>query len=446
MKRLFGTDGIRGRAGEFPLDRATVGRVGEALASLLSRDGYRPAVLIGRDTRESGAWIEDALATSIQASGGVPSVAGVVTTAGVAFLTQHGRFDAGVMISASHNPFDDNGIKVFSSDGFKLPDADEARVESLILQDGARPAVAATSSRPATHDLSAYEKHLIGAAMGTRLDGMTVVLDCANGASHRTAPAVFTALGARVHVLADAPDGTNINRECGSLYPEAMCRKVLEVGADLGCAFDGDADRCVLSDDRGQICDGDFIMYRAALAMQNAGSLPGATVVGTVMSNLWLERALRSAGILLLRAPVGDKYVLEEMTRTGARLGGEQSGHVIFRDHATTGDGVLTALMMAAELRRAGVRLSSWRSDVKPCPQVLLNVRVSSRPDLEKHSVIGEAARSVRARLGESGRLLLRYSGTEPLARVMIEAEDADRVSSLARELADVITSEIGER
>ena len=459
MKRLFGTDGVRGTAGVFPLDESTVARIGAALTTILKQAASSPRILIGRDTRESGAWMEETLSRSIERESGIPSTAGIVTTAGVAYLTQAAGFDAGVMISASHNPFRDNGIKIFSSDGFKLPDSEEATIELLVLEGGEdRPAPSAPREgvkeapggprglRSAEGLVARYQDHLLSAAAGARLDGMSVVLDCANGAAFDVAPAMFRALGASVVALSDTPDGTNINSGCGSLYPEAVCRAVIETRSDIGFAFDGDADRVILCDERGEVCDGDFIMYRAALWLREQGRLAGDLVVGTVMSNLWLERALRRAGVRLLRAPVGDKYVLEEMIRAKARLGGEQSGHVIFRDHATTGDGVLTAILMAAAVARAGVRLSAWRSEVRPCPQILLNVRVSSRPDLESHPVIGAAARSVRERLGEAGRLLLRYSGTEPLARVMIEGEDAGQVTALARELAAAIEREIGER
>jgi phosphoglucosamine mutase len=448
-KRLFGTDGIRGAAGIFPLDEPTVAKVGAALAHVLAEDGGTPRILLGRDTRESGAWIEETLARAIEGAGGSASAAGVMTTAGVAYLTKALGFDAGIVISASHNPFNDNGIKIFSRDGYKLPDAGEERIERRVLDEeaeGSAHGVTGAWDAVSGDLLRTYEDHLIASAGGRRLDGLKVVLDCANGASHQAAPAVFKALGASVVVLADTPDGTNINSGCGSLYPAAMCDAVLMAGADLGCAFDGDADRCIVADETGQVCDGDFILYRAALALRAEGRLPSDTVVATVMSNLWLERALKHEGITMLRAPVGDKYVLEEMLRTGARLGGEQSGHVIFLDHATTGDGVLTALTLATILKRAGVKLSTWRSAVKPCPQILINVRVSSRPPLEEHKVIGHAASEVRRRLGDSGRLLLRYSGTEPLARVMIEAEDPGQVAALAREMADVITREIGER
>jgi len=426
-----------------------VERVACALATTLREDSGLPHVLLGRDTRESGAWIEDALARGIRAGGGEAAAAGVVTTAGVAFLTRAGGYGAGVMISASHNPYDDNGIKIFSRDGFKLPDDNEARIEALVLDGGLPGSGRETASRPrvrgaALEILEPYLLLLTTASGGTSLSGMRVVLDCANGAACGTAPEVFRRLGAEVHALSEAPDGRNINEGCGSLHPEAMCRAVVARGADFGFAFDGDADRCIGSDDKGQVCDGDFIMYRSALALASAGALEAGTVVGTVMSNLWLELALGSHGIKLLRAPVGDKYVLEEMIRTGARLGGEQSGHVIFRDHATTGDGILTAVMMASIVKRAGVPLSVWRSEVRPCPQILLNVRVSSRPRLEEHPAISAASERVRERLGPGGRLLLRYSGTEPLARVMIEGEDGVLVERLARELASLIEREIG--
>ncbi|HXI04284.1 MAG TPA: phosphoglucosamine mutase, partial [Candidatus Saccharimonadales bacterium] len=377
---------------------------------------------------------------------------GVLPTAAVAFLTRDGGFDAGVMISASHNPYEDNGIKVFSRDGYKLPDELESRIESIVLDGGGDPEPASEAAAEGPGGAEArdlvdrYRRHLVAAAGGTRLEGETIVLDCANGAASGVAPGVFRELGARVHAISAAPDGRNINEGCGSLHPEALCRAVVERGARLGFAFDGDADRCLMSDDRGDLCDGDLIMYRAALMLRDSGRLGPDLVVGTVMSNLWLERSLSAAGITLVRTPVGDKYVLEEMLRRGARVGGEQSGHVIFMDHATTGDGLLTAVMMASAAVRAGVLPSRWRAEVAPCPQVLLNVRVSARPDLESHPVIGPAVAAARERLGGDGRILLRYSGTEPLARVMVEAVDGDLTGSLAREIAGLIEKEIGEK
>lgn len=446
MKRLFGTDGIRGRAGEPPLDRATVGRVGAALARFMARGEGSPSFLVGMDTRESGAWIEEVLASGIAAAGGRAVTVGVLPTAGVAYLTKEGGFDAGIMISASHNPYHDNGIKVFSHTGYKLPDEHEAQIEGAILDGGALPASGGPPPGRSPELVARYRDHLVEAAGGTRLDGLSVVLDCAHGAASSVAPEVFRALGAEVHTLSVEPDGRNINQDCGSLHPEALCTAVVERKARMGFAFDGDADRCLVVDDTGALCDGDFIMYRSAVMLKESGRLGPDMVVGTVMSNLWLERSLAGRGIELVRTPVGDKYVLEEMLRRGARVGGEQSGHVIFIEHATTGDGLLTAVMMAAAAVRSGAALSSWRSEVRPCPQMLVNVRVASRPDLEAHPVIGPAVEAARQRLGSDGRILLRYSGTEPLARVMVEAVDGGLTESLARKVAGVIEEQIGER
>ena len=450
MKRLFGTDGIRGRAGQTPLDHDTVARVGFALVRDLAGEwaAASPSFLIGRDTRESGAWIEAALTGGIAAAGGRAVTVGVLPTAAVAFLAKKGGFDAGIMISASHNPWHDNGIKVFSRDGYKLPDTDEARIESMVLDTESGLPAMLPDARPDFSPglVESYRDHLLGAAEGTRLEGLRIVLDCAHGAASEVAPAVFRALGAEVRALSAAPDGRNINDGCGSLHPEALRQAVVATGGQMGFAFDGDADRCLLVDETGALCDGDFIMYRAAMMLRESGALGPEMVVGTVMSNLWLERALAERGVSLLRTPVGDKYVLEEMLRHGARIGGEQSGHVIFIDHATTGDGLLTAVMMARAIARSGARLSSWRAEVRPCPQVLLNVRVSSRPDFESHPVIGPAVGRARRELGSDGRILLRYSGTEPLARVMVEAVDAGLTESLAREIAGIIEAEIGER
>jgi phosphoglucosamine mutase len=414
----------------------------------MSRDGRAHSFLIGRDTRESGAWIEEALTAGIAGAGGNAVSIGILPTAAVAYLVREGGFDAGIMISASHNPYHDNGIKVFSADGYKLPDADEARIESMILDGEGGAMDAIDGARPGrSPDLIAkYHDHLVEAAGAVRFDGMRIVLDCANGAASEVGPRVFEALGAEVHSLSATPDGRNINAGCGSQHPGALQAGVVESGAVMGFAFDGDADRCVMVDDGGGLCDGDFIMFRSALALKAAGRLGPDMVVGTVMSNLWLERSLSGEGIRLLRTPVGDKYVLEEMIRQGARIGGEQSGHVIFLDHATTGDGLLTAVMMAASVKSSGASLSAWRGSIRPCPQILLNIRVVDRPELESHPVIGPAIEAARRRLGADGRVLLRYSGTEPLARVMVEAVDGSLTEKLAGELAELIRVEIGER
>jgi phosphoglucosamine mutase len=450
-KRLFGTDGIRGTAGVFPLDPSVVTRVGAALARELQRhtSGRAPRILIGRDTRESGDWIERCIASGAHRAGAACVAAGVIPTPGVAYLTRTRGFDAGVMISASHNPYRDNGIKIFSSSGYKLPDQEEAAIEAAVLDDG-RSLPDAEFSPPPTPSAPA---DLVGSyaiflresvAPSSSFGGMRIVMDCANGASSVLGPEVFAGLGAQVTTLFSTPDGRNINSGCGSLYPENLARSVMDIGADFGIAFDGDADRCLFVSNDGRVADGDVLMYQAAAYLQSQGRLPGQKVVSTVMSNLWLERALADLGVTLDRTQVGDKYVLEEMLKSGAMLGGEQSGHIIFADRATTGDGILTALRLVEVMRARGETVSGWLGRVQAYPQVLLNVPVARRPDLETHPVIGDAAVRVRQQLGTSGRLVLRYSGTEPLARVMIEATDSTLVNSLAQELAEIIRAEIG--
>lgn len=452
MKRLFGTDGIRGTAGSYPLDPPTVTAVGAALSRILAARhaaAQGPRILIGRDTRESGDWIERAIASGVCRSGARCETVGVIPTPGVAFLSRTAGYSAGVMISASHNPYRDNGIKIFSSTGYKLPDDEEAAIEAMVIDRRAGlPADEYSPPAPSRADadlLPRYTAFLRGSvAAGATFSGLRIVLDCANGASSVIAPAVFRELGAAVDAVFDTPDGRNINSGCGSLHPEGLAAAVRERGADLGIAFDGDADRALFVSGDGRVADGDVLIYQAAVHLKELGRLTGDLVVTTVMSNLWLERSLEAAGIRLARTQVGDKYVLEEMLRTGAVLGGEQSGHIIFADRATTGDGILTALRLVEIMRAGGQTVGGWLSRVEAYPQVLLNVRVARRPDLETHPVIGEEAARVRQELGADGRLVLRYSGTEPLARVMIEATDQGQVESLARRLADVIKDQIG--
>ncbi|MGH9867357.1 MAG: phosphoglucosamine mutase [Candidatus Polarisedimenticolia bacterium] len=450
-KRLFGTDGIRGTAGVFPLDPSVVTRVGAALArTLLARSRPRPPrILIGRDTRESGDWIERCISSGARRGGASCEAVGVIPTPGVALLTRTGGFDAGIMISASHNPYRDNGIKIFSSSGYKLADADEAGIESAVLDggDGLPSAEYSPAPPPAAPEglLEQYAAFLRESLQPeTSFAGLKVVMDCANGAASVLGPQVFSQLGATVTTLFTTPDGRNINSGCGSLHPEGLARTLAADGGDFGIAFDGDADRCLFVAHDGRVADGDVLMYQAAAHLKRHGRLSGDLVVSTVMSNLWLERGLTDLGVRLNRTQVGDKYVLEEMLRTGAVLGGEQSGHIIFSDRATTGDGILTALRLTEVMRASGETPAGWLSRVQAYPQVLLNVPVSRRPDLESHPVIGDAATRVRERLGSSGRLVLRYSGTEPLARVMIEATDKEMVQALADELAAVIRKEIG--
>jgi phosphoglucosamine mutase len=440
-KRLFGTDGIRGEAGRFPFDEETVVHLGEALTRFLKERGRPGRIVLGYDTRQSSVPICARLVTGIRQAGGEAAVAGVLPTPGVAYLTRGGSYDAGIVISASHNPYTDNGIKVFQADGTKLPDADETQVESLVLDEPRNHATPTHAEVLVDERLMGdYVEHLLQVVRGgTDLAGSRVVVDCANGAASAVAPRIFAALGIRTQVLADRPDGTNINRDCGSLHMEHVAAAVRETGADVGLAFDGDADRCLVVDDTGRLLDGDFILYLTGLDLKRRGSLRNDTVVATVMSNLWLEQRLRGAGIRMLRTPVGDKYVLEEMMRGDHSLGGEQSGHVIFREHATTGDGVLTGLMLLAVWKESGERLSELVGKITPCPQVLLNVAVKEKVDLERHALLGPVLREAQGRLEGRGRLLVRYSGTEPLARVMTEGNDADEIRRIAEEVAEAI-------
>ncbi|HEV8699642.1 MAG TPA: phosphoglucosamine mutase [Candidatus Polarisedimenticolia bacterium] len=456
MKRLFGTDGIRGVAGEFPLDDSTVARLGRALAaSLPSAAGGPPRIVIGRDTRESGPVIEEALARGIRAGGGRVDLAGVLTTPAVACITRLAGYDAGLVVSASHNPYRDNGIKVFSGTGEKIPDRLEIDIERLVL-DGGKAALPERSGPPGEprsdppvfrpQDLrDRYLTWLLDAIEpGPSLSGWSIVLDCANGAASDLAPELFRRCGATVTAIHARPDGRNINERCGALHPGDLAAEVRSRKARMGLAFDGDADRLQVVDAGGRVLDGDYVLFLAALDLKASGRLRSGSVVGTVMSNLWLERALESEGVRLLRAPVGDKYVLEEMQRGGHVLGGEQSGHVIFLERATTGDGLLTALLFLDLLRRTGLDLAAWAATIRPCPQILLNVPVRERPPLDAHACIGPAIREEERRMGAGGRVLVRYSGTEPKARIMVEGESLEAVEQAAARLRSVIEKAIG--
>jgi phosphoglucosamine mutase len=450
MKRLFGTDGVRGVAGEFPLDSPTVTRIGQALIDVLAAGGGTPRVVIGRDTRESGPAIEDALVLGIESRGGRADRGGVLTTPAVACVTRAMGYGAGIVVSASHNPYRDNGIKVFSSAGFKLPDAVEMEIEARVLGEPGAPSPRATAAVTTPHPgPEALRDRYLDWLRETLPDGASfagrrVLLDCAHGAASDLAPRLFRALGADVEAIHDAPDGRNINEGCGALHPERLASEVTRRGAWLGLAFDGDADRCLPIDARGRILDGDYVLCLAARDLRARGRLRGGTVVGTVMSNLWLERAFHAEGIRLARAPVGDKYVLEEMQRSGSVLGGEQSGHIIFLERATTGDGLLTGVMLMDLLQRNGIDLAAWASTITPCPQILINVAVRSRPPLDVHPVIGAAIRNEEARLDGSGRVLVRYSGTEPKARIMVEGEPRAAIEASAARLRQVIEEAIG--
>ena len=448
MRHLFGTDGIRGVAGEYPLDAKTVDRIGLALVWTLREEekAETPRILIGRDTRESGPDLETALVGGIRRAGGEAILTGVVTTPAVAFMAREGRCDAGVVISASHNPYRDNGIKIFSRKGTKLPDREEIGIERRILGPGFDPSPLAGPVPLPSEDLLEGYLHSLSRAVGPDRPyrGLRVALDCAHGATCRIAPEIFTRLGAAPLVMGNRPDGRNINTGCGSMHPEGLSALVVREGADIGFAFDGDGDRVVVVDRTGRILDGDHILFLAAQDLRERGELDGETVVATVMSNLWLEKALFGIGVRMLRAPVGDKYVLEEMLRGGYVLGGEQSGHVIFLREASTGDGVLTALKLLDLLRRRRADLAAWAKGIVRCPQVLINVPVASKPPLDGLRELKEAVERVERELAGNGRVLLRYSGTESILRVMVEGEDEARTRKCAGELRDLVAARLG--
>ena len=456
-KKLFGTDGIRGVAGRFPLDERTVAIVGRSLVLNLVRElGRAPRIIIGRDTRESGPQIESALARGAMAGGATVRSAGVITTPGVAYITRAAPFDAGVVISASHNPYQDNGIKVFSPSGKKLVDEMERRIEADVA--AADDENAASSQKAGElewlHDQEmrerAYQESYINylatdVSRGLRLEGLRLGVDCANGAASAIAPVLFDRLGAKVEVISAQPDGRNINEACGSLHQEALQRAVVDRGLDLGIAFDGDADRALFVDAEGNLVDGDATLLILADYLKQRDELPGNVVVATVMSNIGLEIALRERGIELVRAQVGDRFVLEELLARDAKLGGEQSGHIIFPAISLAGDGIITAIELLRAVREAGTALGQLAARMIRYPQLLVNIRVRSKPPLETLPEVKAESERLERDLQGRGRLLVRYSGTENLARVMIEGEDATTVREQANRLADLIRKAIGE-
>lgn len=444
-KQLFGTDGIRGVAGEYPLDPATVYAFGLALGHDATAAQGSPEILIGRDTRESGGWIAELVAGGLQARGARVRYAGVITTPGVAYLTKTGPFLAGVMISASHNPYRDNGIKVFGHSGFKLPDEEEHLIEQEILRLREHDVKAEPAPLACDEALERQYLDFLASTANVRLDGVRLVLDCGNGAAYRLAPELFGRLGAEVTAICTQPDGRNINLNCGALHLEAAQKAVVETHADFGVAFDGDADRAIFVSSSGRVIDGDSVLLLSAREMKQNGHLAEDTVVTTVMANLGLEKALEREGIRMVRTPVGDKYVLEEMVRLGAAVGGEQSGHVIFREFATTGDGILTALRVFETARRAGKGLDELTADLKVFPQKLVNVRVREKKGLLEVPAIAAEIRRAEEEFAGSGRVLVRFSGTEPLARVMVEGQDQAQVERTSASIAAVIQREMGE-
>jgi phosphoglucosamine mutase len=453
VPRLFGTDGVRGEAGTFPLDPATVRRLGAALVRALPRGAGgngsgSPRLLVGRDTRESGGWIEAELALGASGEGAVVTSAGVVPTPAVAYLTRSIGYDAGIVISASHNPFQDNGIKVFSGRGEKFTESVEREVEAIVADRSWSAVPGAASAVSLGQGVDAYLDHLRAVfPEASTLRDFRLAVDCANGATTAVAPQLFAGLGLDALVVASEPDGRNINLECGSTHPEHLARTVAERGCTMGVAFDGDGDRAIFVDARGRIVNGDAVLLMCARQLQREGRLRGDAIVATVMSNIGLEIACRESGISLVRCPVGDKYVMEEMLRSGLSLGGEQSGHVIFSDYLYTGDGLCTALNVLRTIARTGRTLADLASDLTNYPQVLLNVRVRERVDLQSVPAVAAAISAVQLRVngdGGQGRLLIRYSGTEPLLRVMLEGRHEGDIRAWAQEIIDVVKEHLG--
>jgi phosphoglucosamine mutase len=448
VRKLFGTDGIRAVAGESPLDQNTIFACGLALGHSLRKMAAAPKVILGRDTRESGPWIAAALSAGLRETGVRVESAGVITTPAVAFLARTHGFQAGVVISASHNPWRDNGIKLFGADGFKLADAVELAMEDEIVHHAATVVAPDSATLPQVEDNAAlqadYIQFLIDCVPGLSLAGLRIVADCANGASAAVAPELFRRLGGEVALLNINPDGRNINLNCGALHPDFVAAEVSARGADLGLTFDGDADRCMLAGARNNVINGDAILLMAARDLKARGLLTGDLVVATTMSNMGLEAALKRSGIRMLRAPVGDRYVLEQMLKNNAALGGEQSGHILLPHLATTGDGLLTALVVLDLIARSGKSIEELTADLKVFPQVIVNVKVREKKPLELIPAVAAAIRAAEEELKDSGRVVIRYSGTEALARVMIEAESEEVMKRHSNAIADAIRVELG--
>jgi len=445
MRKLFGTDGIRAVAGEPPLDQRTIYAVGVALARTM---GANPRVILGMDTRESGPWIAAALAAGLRAGAAKIDNAGVITTPAIALLVRTHGFSAGVVISASHNPWQDNGIKVFGGDGYKLPDevelGIEQEIERVLAAEDMLPEL--TAELPPVNDSyrAEYVRFLLDAVPGISLDNHCVVIDCANGAASTVAPQLFESLQGTVEVTHASPDGRNINEHCGALHPQVVAAEVKARRASMGFTFDGDADRALFADEHGNVVNGDAVMLVCARDLQARGLLAGNMVVATTMSNMGLEAAFGRSGITMLRAPVGDKYVLEEMRKSGASLGGEQSGHILFPARATTGDGLLTALVVLDVVHRSGKTLGELIADLKNYPQVIVNVRVKEKRPLQSIPEVAAAIAAAETELRNTGRVIIRYSGTEALARVMIEAESKEAMQRHANAIANAIRAELG--
>ncbi len=449
-KRLFGTDGVRGIANIEPMTSETALQLGRAIAYVFKKENRRHRIVIGKDTRLSGYMLESAMMAGICSMGVDVLIVGPLPTPGIAFVTTSMRADAGVVISASHNPYHDNGIKFFSRDGLKLPDEAELLIEDFIYGNHD------PSHRPTAREVG--KAYRVDDAIGRyvvfaknsfpkelTLDGLKIAVDCANGAAYKVAPAVFYELGAEVIPIAVKPNGENINDGCGAMYPENVSKAVKDSGADIGFALDGDGDRCIAVDEQGNVVDGDCLLAISAAAMLKEGSLNRNTLVATIMSNSGLEEAVESAGGRVVRTGVGDRYVVEEMLREGYNLGGEQSGHLIYLDHTTTGDGIISALQVLKRMVKEGRKLSELSKVMKNYPQILLNVRIREKKEIKDIPSVAAALSRAEQRLKNRGRVFIRYSGTEPLARITVEGEREDEITAMANELADLLRKEIGD-
>ncbi len=449
MGKLFGTDGIRGEANRYPMDATVAFSVGQAITYLLRKANHRTRIIIGKDTRRSGYMLESSLEAGITSMGGHPYLVGVLPTPGIAFITQSMRADAGIVISASHNPYQDNGIKIFSSHGFKLSDEQEETIEKLILENRLSEMVPPVKDMGQAYRLEDVHGRYIVFLKNTfpresSMEGLKIVLDTANGATYKIAPETFFELGANVDVIHNSPNGLNINDGCGSQHTGNLSRRVVETGADIGLAFDGDGDRLIAVDEKGREITGDQILMICACKLKEKGRLKNDLLVSTVMSNLGLKLACRRCGIKHYASNVGDRYVLEDMVRLGGILGGEDSGHMIFLEHHTTGDGILTAVQLIACMIEMGKPLSEISKLMDVYPQKLINIDVRSKPDISSLPQVAEAIREVEAELGENGRVLVRYSGTQNMCRVMVEASTLEATEKCCRHIADAVKAAIG--
>jgi phosphoglucosamine mutase len=448
MRKLFGTDGLRGVANKYPMTSEMAMQIGQAVGYILKKEGHRPRIVIGKDTRLSGYMLENALVAGITSMGADAVIIGPIPTPGIAFLTTNLDADAGIMISASHNPFEDNGIKIFSNAGFKLTDEQELQIEDLIFSKK----ISEKLAPPEELGRAAREDNALGRYIvflkqtfpkNLNLEGMKIVLDCANGATYKVAPILFKEMRATVTSLNVNPDGMNINLNCGALHPEALAKKVLEINADIGLAFDGDGDRLIVVDEKGAIVSGDQILAICTKNLKTESRLKNNILVTTVMSNIGLSMALKKMGIEHVKSKVGDRYVLEEMQKKDAIIGGEDSGHIIFLDHHTNGDGILSALQLLAIIKKEGKPLSELKRVMEVFPQVIINVNVKSKPLLEEQPEIINAIKRAEKELGDKGRVLVRYSGTQSLCRVMVEGPTQKETEGYARTIAEIIKNKL---